>query len=116
VDGAQFARSVQPGELFGVAPVGFLPRAFFLRGLGRCDHDRIDLAFQEPAMDHKAGRPSFINEVQPDLFATELGQQFFQRMQVVTDLPVRANFAQAATFGDGDGDRIFVDIQPDIFI
>jgi hypothetical protein len=31
-------------------------------------------------------------------------------MQVVRDLPVLANFAQAGAFGDGYGDRILVDI------
>ena len=69
VDRPEFARSVQPGELFGVSAVGLLPRTFFRRGLGRGDHDRVEAAFQKLAVDHKAGRPGLVHEVEADVFA-----------------------------------------------
>ena len=83
VDRLEFASPMEPGQLLGVAPVGLLAPALFLRRLGRGDHDAVDRALFEPAVDHKAGRPGFVDKVQPDLFAPELGQQFFQCMQVV---------------------------------
>jgi hypothetical protein len=109
VDAFQFARPVQAGQLHGIASVGLLSTAFWLRSLGRSHDNALDAQLPQPAVQADAGRPSLVNDVQHDVFAPEFPQVLFDRAQVARDCRVQTNFTAADAIGDRDYRLISVD-------
>lgn len=71
----------------------------------------------EPPRNAKAARTRLVTGVDDHIGTVRLAQsrdEFFQRMQIIADRASVAHLAFATFFGDGRGDRVFVDIQPKI--
>jgi hypothetical protein len=59
---------------------------------------------------------SFVADVHLHIFAVlsaQFGENLFHGMKIIADLSVGPHFALSASFGNGDGDRLFMDIQSD---
>jgi hypothetical protein len=63
-----------------------------------------------------AAGASFVADVHLHIFAVlsaQFGENLFHAMKIIADLSVGPHFALSASFGNGDGDRLFMDIQSD---
>jgi hypothetical protein len=116
MDGGQLAGTVQASQLHGVAAIGLLVRTRWLGNLRGGDDDAVDPALLHPAVQDEAGRAGFIGHVQLERLATDLGDQPLKRVQGVGCRTIAANLPATAGFGDGDNDRILVDIEAHVML
>jgi hypothetical protein len=97
-----------------IAAIGFDPVGGLLRHQRRRHHHAINLQLRQATGDDEPAWPGekprgglaalrgLLDEVQDDVFAAEFAGEFFQRVQVVGDRAVEADFTVGPVVGDGD--------------
>ena len=74
----------------------------------------MDLELAKPPRQHEAGRTRFVTDAQFDsgMGLPELGENLLQGVQIIGNTAIGAGLAPAS-FGEGDGDLLGVDIESD---
>ena len=117
VDALQLARAVEAGDLARVDPVGLHPLAGLLRDLGGRGDQAAVAQLLQPPREREAGRPRLVGHGDLLLGDAELLAQA-QKPPLggeVRAAPRPAGLGRGPVrLGDGDGDGIFVDVEPDV--
>ena len=114
VDGGEVARTHQPGQLAGIAAVGFDPVPGFFRNERGRDHPTVMPRLRQIAVQPIAARPGFVDKHEVFGLRVQLANQFVEVTLAGADRP-QGDDLRAMVLGHvGDRDGLLMDIQADI--
>jgi hypothetical protein len=112
VNGGEVSSAMGACQLDGIAPIGFDLGSTGAGQLGGRDDDTLEAAFLQIAREDESGRTGLVSETQTRAGLLDLADKAGKSLQLVGDGAVEANLGVAVLFGNGNDNRIFVDIEP----
>jgi hypothetical protein len=113
-DRRQLAGAVKLRQHQRITAIRLHPIARFPRDQRQCHYDAVMPATGQPPVQAITAGAGFVTEAQATAPLGQPCRQFRQNHGTVRENPDLADLAAAAAFGNCDGDRRLVHIQPDV--
>lgn len=114
-DGGELTGAQQLGQRLRIATVGFYTIIWPTRHRGLRDHDAVDPEALQKTIDHEPAWAGFVADLQRSAVLADARQRLAQRLAVIGDGPKEPDFTISTVIGDGNRDRVPMNIKADEF-